>query len=149
MGEWLPRHWVAGAALTAAAVGGLLIARDATGGAVYWRGLAVFGVCVLGVFIAIADYYEPLPFAKLKSMPDGGARRYAVGGLVGALGIFGLFRAQSGAAVGDYFSYGDGLGLAAAAVAYIFLLIKDWFDRSQTAEPDSPPGPSGGPPGRA
>lgn len=146
---WLPRQWVIGALLAAAAVGGLFVARDAATDAGYWGGLLLAGLCLLGIFAAISDVYEPLPVSHLKSMPDRGVSRYVVGGVVGVLGIYGLLRSSGAAAAGNDFVYYVGLSLFGVAVAYDFLLIKDWFDRSRRAAPDSRPGPSGGSPHRA
>jgi len=138
---WLPRQWIVGALLAAGVIGGLFLARGASSDAVYWSGLILSGLCVVGIFAAISDAYEPLPVDRIKSMPENGALRYVVGGIVGALGLYGLFRAS--VAHGG-FVYDVGVSLFAVAVAYDFLLIKDWFDRSRTAVPDSRPAPSVG-----
>jgi hypothetical protein len=142
--EWLPRQWLIGVPLAAVAVGGLFLARDAASDAGYWGGLLLFGLSVLGVFAAISDAFEPLPIGRLKSMPENGALRYAVGGIVGALGIYGLLRSSEAGAEANGFIYYVGLSMFATAVAYDFLLIKDWFDRSQTAAQGCRPGSSSG-----
>jgi hypothetical protein len=143
--SWLPRQWIVGGLLAAVSIAGLFLARAAAGDTGYWGGLLLFALCVLGVFAAIADAYDPLPVERINSMPDNGALRYIVGGLVGAVGVFGLLRSSGAAAsASGGFAYYVGLSLFAVAVAYDFLLIKDWFDRNRTAAPDSPPAPSGG-----
>jgi len=68
--------------------------------------------------------------------------------VLGALGIYGLLRASAADAADSHFLYYDGLALFGVAVAYDFLLIKDWFDRSRTTGLDCRPKPSGGSPRR-
>jgi hypothetical protein len=56
-----------------------------------------------------------------------GTLKWIVGGLVGVVGIFGLFLAAN---AGDRGVYVFGLGLAAFAIIYVFGQMKQGFDAS-------------------
>jgi hypothetical protein len=68
-----------------------------------------------------------------------GTLKWIVGGIVGILGVFGLFLAAN---AHDRGIYAFGLGLAAFAVIYVFAQMKQGFDASErarsaaTQEPD-------------
>jgi len=59
-----------------------------------------------------------------------GTLKWIVGGLVGGLGIFGLFLAANAQDRGIYVF---GLGLAAFAIIYVFAQMKQGFDASDRA----------------
>jgi hypothetical protein len=127
--DWFPTRWLAGGLLTAAALGGLFLASAGGGGAAYAGGLALFGICVLGVFAVIGDGWGwRTPAATWADpLPSNGAVRWVTAGVIAAVAVMGLFHARAAAA--GSVSYGLGVALFLIALAYDFLLLKDWFDR--------------------
>jgi hypothetical protein len=127
--DWFPMRWLTGALLAAAALGGLFLASAAEGGAAYAGGLALFLVGVLGVFAVIGDGWGwRTPAATwVDPLPSNGAVRWVAAGVIAAVGLMGLFHAR--AATAGSASYSLGVALFLIALAYDFLLLKDWFDR--------------------
>jgi hypothetical protein len=66
-----------------------------------------------------------------------GTLKWIVGGLVGVVGIFGLFLAANAEDRGIYVF---GLGLAAFAIIYVFGQMKQGFDASDRARSARSPG---------
>ena len=66
-----------------------------------------------------------------------GTLKWIACGLVGVLGIFGLFLAANAE---DHGVYVFGLGLAAFAIIYVFAQMKQSFDASDRARGARPPG---------
>ena len=97
-------------ALTAAAIGGLFVASGAGEGAGYFAGLALFGLSILGVFGVIATAWGSSPIARLSPFPSNGVLRWAIGGIVGVAGIFGLFFAGAADIDVDHLAGADGEG---------------------------------------
>ena len=56
-----------------------------------------------------------------------GTGRWILGGVVGIVGILGLFLAANAHGVAEY--YWIGLGLFVLATLYLFLLVKNSYDR--------------------
>jgi hypothetical protein len=124
----LPRKWILGGLLAIAAVIGLFIARGAAAGnAGYFGGLAIFLFAVLAIFALIGGAYGPWPMPSRNPLPANAALRWVMGGAVALLAIVGLFDASGAAGTG--FAYFGGLAIFVLAIAFDFLLIKDWFDR--------------------
>ena len=63
-----------------------------------------------------------------------GTLKWIVGGLVGVIGIFGLFLSANAEDRGIYVF---GLGLAAFAIIYVFAQMKQGFDASARSAPGS------------
>lgn len=127
---WLPTRWWIGALLAVVAVGGLFLASRAGGGDAYVGGLVLFAISTLGIFVTIASGtgagLSGL-LSRIEPLPPHGAVRWAASGAGAVIAVMGLFHAR--AAPAWTFGYGEGLALFALAVAYDFLLLKDWFDR--------------------
>jgi len=66
-----------------------------------------------------------------------GTLKWIVCGLVGAIGVFGLFLAAN---AGDRGIYVFGLGLAAFAIIYVFAQMKQGFDARDRARSEHSPG---------
>lgn len=124
----LPMRWLGGAALVLAGLGALFLAGGMERTGPYIAALVLFAFCALGVFALISTAWGGSRVTRLDPLPANGAVRWAVGGVVGALGLVALMRA--GAAVAGSADYYHGLALFAVAVALDFLLLKDWFDRT-------------------
>ncbi len=67
-----------------------------------------------------------------------GTLKWIACGLVGAIGVFGLFLAANAEDRGIYVF---GLGLAAFAIIYVFAQMKQGFDASDRARSARSPGP--------
>lgn len=121
------RKWIAGGVIGIVALGGLYAAKYGPEHWHYLAGLYVFGLCIVGLFGLISTAWGPSPLAKFDPFPRNGAERWAHGGIVGAIGILGLFYAA--ASPSDGVLYKAGLALFLIAAGYAFVLLKDWFDR--------------------
>ena len=87
----------------------------------------LFVACALGVFLVIGSAWGTPVAAWFDPLPPHGAVRWTAAGVAAVVAVMGLFHARAASAGG--FSYGEGLALFVLAVAYDFLLLKDWFDR--------------------
>lgn len=125
--DWFPTRWVLGGVLAAVGLGGLFVASAAGAGPGYLSGLLVFGACVLGVFALIGGAWGAPATAWIQPLPSNGALRWVTACVCAVIAIMGLFHART--AMAGSAAYGEGLALFAVAVAYDFLLLKDWFDR--------------------
>lgn len=126
------RRVVAGGAAGLVGLAALLVASHAGHGAVYWMGLGVFVLAVLGVFALMVRHFDeqehgpgaPSLASRLlaAAVPEDGGQRYVSGAATAVLGLFGLFLASRGHP-GETL-YGAGLVIFALAVAYAFLLVR-------------------------
>lgn len=127
-------RWVAGSALLIAAFCGLALSRSSYEDVSHGGSLLLFALAMFGVFALFSGGYDASSKSRIRWFPANGALRWALAGVVAILALTGLFHAQ--AAVAGSFAYYNGLALFLTAVAYDFVLLKDWFDRRSDASPD-------------
>jgi len=132
------RYIFIGVAIALVAVIGLAVAAGADTGRGYGFGLLIFAVAVVMEFRAVNAYFDArdgrpahiVPRVH-EATPARFEGRLLAGAGAGVVAVFGLSTA-AGAAVSS-FAHAIGLLIFAGAVAYIFLLIKQHFDKRDAA----------------